>query len=105
MSDGLYSNLEEDQGLRSIRRPAWFAICCHLIVRALPFESSRYNINRAKLEMTLTMLDDMGELSRLVRELIQSVTLYRDGEGGDGHEGRELAGALPAKHGRDFQSR
>lgn len=37
--------------------------------------------NRAKLEMTLTMLNDMGELSRLVRELIQSVTLYRDGEG------------------------
>lgn len=31
--------------------------------------------------MTLTMLNDMGELSRLVRELIQSVTLYRDGEG------------------------
>jgi len=36
--------------------------------------------NRAKLEMTLTMLDDMGELSQLVRELIQSVTLYRDEE-------------------------
>mgnify|MGYP001616909443 CR=1 FL=1 len=37
--------------------------------------------NRAKLEMTLTMLDDMGEPLPLVGELIQSVTLYRDEEG------------------------
>jgi len=34
--------------------------------------------NRAKLELTLSMLDDMAELGPIVRELIRSVTLYRD---------------------------
>ena len=36
---------------------------------------------RGRLEMTLTMLHDMGELSRLARDLIQSVTLSRDKDG------------------------
>ncbi len=34
--------------------------------------------NRAKLKLTIAMLDDMGELGPIVRELIRSITLYRD---------------------------
>lgn len=33
---------------------------------------------RAKLELTLHMLDDMNELGPMVRELIRSITLFRD---------------------------
>jgi site-specific DNA recombinase len=34
--------------------------------------------NRAKLKLTIGMLDDVGELGPLVRELIRSIALYRD---------------------------
>ena len=37
--------------------------------------------NRAKLEMTMTALDDMGELGPIIRELIHSITLHRDDSG------------------------
>ncbi|WP_029660477.1 recombinase family protein [Aliihoeflea sp. 2WW] len=36
---------------------------------------------RARLEMTLILLDDMGELAPIVRELIRSITLDRDDDG------------------------
>ncbi|WP_440589614.1 recombinase family protein [Pelagibacterium mangrovi] len=35
---------------------------------------------RAKLEMTLAMLEDMGELSGLIREIIESITLSKEGK-------------------------
>lgn len=37
-----------------------------------------FRLGRTKLEMTLYILDDMGELAPIVRELIRPVTLYRD---------------------------
>jgi len=37
--------------------------------------------SRSKLEMALLMLDEMGELPRLVREVIKSVTLFKDDDG------------------------
>ena len=33
--------------------------------------------NRAKLEMTMTVLDDMGELGPMIRELIRSITVHK----------------------------
>lgn len=36
--------------------------------------------NQAKLKLTIAMLEDMGELGPIVRELIRSITLYRDDE-------------------------
>jgi site-specific DNA recombinase len=35
---------------------------------------------RPKLEMALHMLDEFGELSRLIRDVVDSVTIYRDKE-------------------------
>lgn len=40
--------------------------------------TSHVHNRRAKLEATLHLLDDMGELGPIVRELIRSVTLHRD---------------------------
>ena len=37
--------------------------------------------NRAKLEITLTTLDDIGELGPILRELIRSITVGRDANG------------------------
>ncbi|WP_425475712.1 recombinase family protein [Mesorhizobium hunchu] len=42
--------------------------------------------NRAKLEMTMTALDDMGELGPIIRELIHSITLHKDDDGSIGIE-------------------
>ncbi|TPI21480.1 hypothetical protein [Mesorhizobium sp. B4-1-1] len=42
--------------------------------------ASHIHNRRAKLEATLHLLDDMGELGPIVRELIHSVTLYRDND-------------------------
>ena len=43
--------------------------------------AERLKANRAKLAMALHLLDDRGDLHRLVREVVASVTLSRDGEG------------------------
>lgn len=43
--------------------------------------AEKLRTHRPTLERALDMLDDMGELSRLVREIVQSITLYRDEEG------------------------
>jgi hypothetical protein len=43
--------------------------------------TSHTDNRRAKLEATISMLDDMGELAPIVRELIRSITPYRDDDG------------------------
>jgi hypothetical protein len=43
--------------------------------------ASHVDNRRAKLEATISMLDDMGELAPIVRELIRSITPYRDDDG------------------------
>lgn len=43
--------------------------------------AQRLQDNRPKLEMALHLLDDVGELSRLIREVIQSITLDKTEEG------------------------
>lgn len=53
----------------------------HLADRLTGQSTNPFRLGRAKLEMTLHMLDDMGELAPIVRELIRSVTLYRDDDG------------------------
>lgn len=39
------------------------------------------HLAKAKMEMTLHMLDDLGELQGLIRDVIRSVTLSKDAEG------------------------
>lgn len=43
--------------------------------------AQRLQAHRPKLEMALHMLDDMGELSRLIREVIKSITLDKSEDG------------------------
>ena len=43
--------------------------------------AERISVHRPKFEMALYLLDDMGELSRLIREVVKSITVSRDDEG------------------------
>ncbi|MBZ9673790.1 hypothetical protein [Mesorhizobium sp. ES1-3] len=49
--------------------------------RLMGKNTSYLQSKRAKLEATLSMLDAMGELAPIVRELIHSITLYREDDG------------------------
>ena len=43
--------------------------------------ANKLRSSRAKLHMALHLLDDMGELSRLIREIIDTITLHKDDDG------------------------
>lgn len=53
----------------------------HLAETLMTRSKDRLRTRRAKLEATIAMLDDMGELAPIVRELIRTITLYRDEDG------------------------
>jgi site-specific DNA recombinase len=44
--------------------------------------AEKLKASRAKLHMTLSMLEDMGELSCLIREIVDKITLHKDADGG-----------------------
>ncbi|WP_411841086.1 recombinase family protein, partial [Shinella zoogloeoides] len=48
--------------------------------RLMTKSSNPYRSNRAKLEIALTEMDEMGGLGPVLRELIHSVTVYDDGD-------------------------
>ncbi|MCR6501337.1 hypothetical protein MUO32_20080 [Shinella sp. CPCC 101442] len=43
--------------------------------------AEKISVHRPKFEMALYLLDEMGELSRLIREIVKSITVSRDDEG------------------------
>jgi hypothetical protein len=48
---------------------------------AIQHFADRLRESRAKLHVALSLLDDMGELSSLIREVIDTITLHKDADG------------------------
>ena len=66
------------QGSNVILHPASIK---RLAAKLASTSSKPHYSNRAKLEMTLTALDGMGELAPIIRELIRAITLHKDDAG------------------------